>query len=515
MVPVTGLRFCLLLTTALFVGSGLLAACSPARAQSSGPPFGLSAPADLAEYDAGRADLLALRLDAADAHFDALEARAAHEAAAYGHLQTALYRAVFRGTDADNDRFFERLDRLYKRLDDAPPSRWTALMAADAALFDALVQGKKRSYAKAALAARRASARFEALIEAEPEFAEAYRGAGLLHVAAGSVPSGYGWLVRTLGFGGTVGQGLDELARAIDGGRYNTEEAAILFALTDLTLNEHKRNGLSRLRSAYASSSKSPLLGYLLGFGLLSDRQGAEAERVLGSAVRSLEAPGVFPLPFATYYHADALFRQNAFEKAAAGFERFLDQATGDGLVAQAHLQAGLAYEMMGDKPAATLHYAAVRSERDFDSDEAALREAKTRLERPMNATEQTLLRAQNAYDGGRNTETVRLLQPIFTDAALPERYRAEAAYRTGRAYQGEGDLRNALRHYRWAVAHPGGRALRWGPWSQFYAGQVLEEQGDPLAARRAYQRALDWPTPYDYYRGLEQRAKTALERLG
>ena len=500
-----------LTTPAALAGPGRV---SPPPAQAVELPFGLATRADVDAYDAARADLLALRLDAADAKLGTLSEGSA-EAAAYGHLQASLFRALFRGEEGDYDRFFDRLDRLYEELDRAPASRWTALMAADGALFDAMVQGKRRSYAKAALAARRASSRYDALLAAHPDFPEAYRGAGLLHVAAGSVPSGYGWLVRLLGFDGTVGQGLDELERAAASAQYGAEEAAVIFALTDLTLNEHRREGLSRLKRAYASSASSPLLGYLLGFGLLADRQGEEAERVLATAVRRLDAPGVFPLPFPTFYYAEALFTQNEFAAAAAAFERFLDQATGEGLVARAHLQAGLAYEMLGDAPAAELHYSAVRSDRDFDSDEAALREARMRLERPMNPTERTLLRAQNAYDGGRNAEAVRLLQPVFTNADLPERYRAEAAYRSGRALHGAGDLRDALRHYRWAVSHPGGDGQRWGPWSQFYAGQVLEAQGDALGARRAYRRALDWPTPYDYYRGLEQRAKTALERLG
>lgn len=516
------IRFLLAATLACSVGApALLAEGAKALTveergdgQAVDLPFGLDSRSDLATYDAARADLLALRLDAADARLDALTDASA-EAAAYGHLQTSLFRALFRGDEDDYDRFFDLLDRLYERLDDAPASRWTALMAADATLYDAMVQGKRRSYAKAALAARRASSRYDALLAAHPDFPEAYRGAGLLHVAAGSVPSGYGWLVRLLGFDGTVGQGLDELARAASESSYGAEEAAVVFALTDLTLNEHRRSGLDRLKRAYASSQRSPLIGYLLGFGLLSDRQGKEAEQVLAASVRRLDAPGVFPLPFPTFYYAEALFRQNDFRGAAAAFERFLDQATGEGLVARAHLQAGLAYEMLGDAPAAELHYAAVRSDRDFDSDEAALREAKARLKRPMNPTERTLLKAQNAYDAGRYPEAVQLLQPVFTNVALPERYRAEAAYRSGRAHHGAGDLRDALRHYRWAVSHPGGKELRWGPWSQFYAGQVLEEQGDALGARRAYRRALDWPTPYDYYRGLEQRAKTALERLG
>jgi hypothetical protein len=470
-------------------------------------------PAGREAYRRGRAALLALQLEEADARFADLDG-AAPAVAAYGRLQTGLYRALFRGEDADYDAFFERLGLLYERVDEARPSRWTALMAADAALFDALAQGKRRSYAKAALAARRASSRFEALLEAHPDFDAAYRGAGLLHVAAGSVPSGYGWLVRMLGFDGTVGQGLDELERAARAETLGSEEAAAIYALTDLTLNEHKRDGLGLLRRVYRQSGNSPLLGYLYGFGLLSDRKGEEAEHVLAGAVRRLDASGGFPLPFPTFYHAEALFRQNDFARAAAGFERFLDQATGEGLVARAHLRAGLAYEMQGDETAATLHYAAVRSERDFDSDEAALREAKERLARPMNETERVLLKAQNAYDGGRYAEAVRLLQPVFTDDRIAGRYRAEAAYRTGRAHHGAGDLRDALRHYRWAISHPGGDELRWAPWSQFYAGQVLEEQGDRIAARRAYERALDWPAPYDYHRGLEQRAKTALERL-
>ena len=508
------------LLSALFLITPLSASSAPGlradrpafSAQPAGAVLDL-APAELEIYRRGRSELLALELDQADARFSELGG-SAPAVAAYGRLQTGLYRALFRGDEADYDAFFERLDRLYEQTDRAPLSRWTALMSAEAALFDALVQGKRRSYAKAALAARRASGRFESLLADHPDFDAAYRGAGLLHVAAGSVPSGYGWLVRLLGFDGTVGQGLDELERAARAGTHGAEESAAIYALTDLTLNEHKLGGLQKLRAAYQRSGNSPLLGYLYGFGLLSDRKGEEAEQVLAGVVRRLDGADGFPLPFPAFYHAEALFRQNAFARAATGFERFLDEATGEGLVARAHLRAGLAYEMQGDAAAATLHYAAVRSERDFDSDEAALREAKERLARPMNGTERTLLMAQNAYDGGRNAEAVRLLQPVFTDDQIPERYRAEAAYRTGRAHHGAGSLNDALRHYRWAVSHPGGEKLRWAPWSQFYVGQALEEQGDRIAARRAYERALDWPAPYDYHRGLEQRAKTALERL-
>src|SRR5690606_7444404 len=135
-------------------------------------------------------------------------------------------------------------------------------------------------------------------------------------------------------------------------------------------------------------------------------------------------------------------------------------------------------------------------------------------LERPLTETERTLLLGQNLYDGGRDREAITTLQPVLTSSSVEDVQRAEAAYRSGRAYQSLQNWDEALRHYRIAVERPGDPLAKWGPWSQLYIGEVYEALGDRDAARAAYRAALDNETEFDYNQALEQRARTALGRL-
>jgi len=77
-----------------------------------------------------------------------------------------------------------------------------------------------------------------------------------------------------------------------------------------------------------------------------------------------------------------------------------------------------------------------------------------------------------------------------------------------------QGNYAQAYPAYRYAVDHPGHPQGEWGPWAQLHIGDVYAEQGRTEEAIRAYRKALNWETPFDYYQSLEQRARLALERL-
>ena len=135
-------------------------------------------------------------------------------------------------------------------------------------------------------------------------------------------------------------------------------------------------------------------------------------------------------------------------------------------------------------------------------------------MERPMPDDERTLLLGRNLYDGGSYEEAIVTLQPVLTDHTAAEEHRAEAAYRSGRAFQSLENWDDALRHYTFARDSPGDVLAKWGPWSQYHIGEVYEEQGNRDEARRAYRAALDYEEEFDYHKSLEQRARTALGRL-
>ncbi len=486
----------------------------PPAASAYGPMLVGSAEGERLMED-GRAALLAFRLADAEAAFRRLAADDAGRPAARFHLATlALWRALMTEREPFYGRFFAANDSLADALDALPDSPWKTYLAAEGQLQRAVALGKQERYAQAALAMRRACNGFEGVTRRHPDFEEAYKGAGVCHVVAGSIPRQYRWVARLLGFGGTTQQGLAELDRARTRSRYSREEAAVTLALVDAGLNEGRGGTIAHVRALHEQHPTSPVTAYAYGLLLLRERRAADAEAVLRQAVERQAGESVEDIPYLDYYLALALFRQNRFDEAAPLFERYARTYRGQALLAQAHLQAGLAREMLGERAAAVAHYEQVRAERDLDGDLAARREAARRAEAPMNDAEQTLLEAQNLFDAGRYREAVRAAQPVLTDNAALPAHRAEAAYRSGRAYHALEEWAEALRHYQLAVDNPGDPRAKWGPWSRYHTGEVYEAQGDRAAARASYRAVLEVEEEFDFHRSLEQRAKTALGRL-
>jgi tetratricopeptide (TPR) repeat protein len=501
----------------------------PAAAQMHGPeapPVGASSAsaygpmlveseAGRALLEEGRARMIAFRLDEAEATFRRLDREEPGGPAALYHLTTlALWRALMAEREPYYGRFFAIADTLEGRLGALPDSPWKTHFEAELAFQRAVVHAKQEHYPKAGLALRAAYNRYEDNLRRYPDFWESHKGMGLCHVAVGAVPRSYRWILNVLGFGGTVQQGMDELEAALRHSTYGREEAALYLAVVDEVLNEGRAGAARHVAALYEAHPESPMPAYLHAYLLLERRQAAEAEAVLRQAAERQAAPEVEDIPYVDYFLAKALFRQNRFDEALPLYERYTRQYRGHALLATAYLHAGLCREMSGDRDGALALYGRVRVARDYDGDRSARRQAEHLLAQPLTDDERALLLGQNLFDAGRYEEAVRAVQPVLGDPGAAAAHRAEAAYRSGRAYQALHAWDDALRHYQFAVAHPGDPLARWGPWSQYYIGEVYEEQGDAEAARRAYRAVLANEAEFDYHRALEQRARTALGRL-
>jgi tetratricopeptide (TPR) repeat protein len=492
----------------------LVLTVSPLATADPGPML-LRSPAASALLDEGRAQMVAYRLADAEATFARLAALEPGSAAAAFHLaKIAWWRAITMEQEPLYDAFMERSDAVLETLRTTEDGPWKNHFQAETELFRASIHAKRGQYARAAMALRRAYLNFQRNGREHPDFHESRWGMGLCQAAVGSVPSKYQWLMRLFGFRGTIAEGLREIEASIRHSRYFRDEAAVYHAVLDLTINESRAGGARHLRAAQARNPDAPPLQYLLAFSHLNDRRPVEAERLLRRALATTARPGVYPIPYLDYYLGDALFRQNRFEEAARHFEAFISGFPGRALRAQAALLAGLSREMSGDRAAAERHYRAISVREDYDSDASARREADVLLRGPMTRRQRALLLGRNAFDGGRYREAVSAVQEVLTDAGAPAVERAEAAYRSGRAYQLLEDWPEALRHFQYAVSNPGDPLAKWGPWSQFYMGEVHAASGDRPAARLAYERALANRDPFEYSQALEQRARAALEQL-
>jgi tetratricopeptide (TPR) repeat protein len=499
----------------LFVLFAFWLALPAAFAATDPGPMLVREPEAVVLLDRGRTQMIAFQLDAAEATFERLGAQPSGRPAAQLHLsKVALWRAMVLEQDVLYDRFFERSDALLATLETMPESPWRTHFRAETELHRAVIHAKKTEYARAAFALRQAYKHFEQNVTEHPTFFESSWGMGLCHTAVGLVPKNFRWMLKLMGFGGTVQEGLAEMEASAARSAYYRDEASMIFALTDLLVNDSKQGGMDYVVAMRRRHPTSPLVSYIHGFALLTQRDATGAETALRHAARQLQTPGTFTMPYVDYFLGEALFRQNEFAEAARYFQRYVKTFPGEALLAQAHLHVGLSLDMAGDRAGALRAYERVRTREDYDSDAAALREAKERIAAPMTARERALLLGRNAFDGGRYLEAVKTVQPVLGDQQAPPIERAEAAYRSGRAYQVLEEWDEALRHYAFAISRPGDALAKWGPWSQFYTGEVHEAMGNKTAARTAYEQALANEQPYEYNKALEQRAKAALGRL-
>ena len=462
------------------------------------------------------AALVDWRLESARAGFARLGAlEPASPAGAYGLSKVALWEAIVMERPPYPQRFLALSDSLEGLLRDAPRGDWRTHLEGEREMHRAMLFLRQESFARAGRAFHAACGRFKATTrDADVPFAESYLGRGTCLVAAGAVPSEYKWLAAILGFKGTVQDGIATLRDAHAGGAIAPPEAAIMLALADAALNERRAGALDLLERAAADRPRSALLAYLLGTMRLETRDAVGAEASLRRAADLVASGEASALPYVDYHLGLALFRQDRFEEAADLFERYVRAAPGRALVAQATLHAGLSRELTGNRRTAERHYRRVRATRENDSDQQAEREAARRLDHPMTATERAVLLGATAYDGGRYERAVAALQPALGDREAAVTLRAEAAYRTGRAYQALGNDREALRHYGFAIARPGEPLAKWGPWAVYHVGEVHEAAGNLDDAQEAYKEALANEEEFDYHKSLEQRAKAALERI-
>lgn len=465
--------------------------------------------------DVGREAIFGFKLAEAESTFTLLAAQPDGKVAAAFHLETiSLLKLIASDKETYFDEFLARSNALRDVLEEEPASTWQAFLEAEAYLHRAIARSKRGQYLRAALAGRSAYLGYERLLQAHPDFYDAYKGMGVLHAGIGSASGVRRKFLDLLGFDGTIEAGLRELRIAAEKSQFNREEAQVFLAQIDMRLFGSSEQSGEMMGVLWRRYPESPLLAHLYGSYLYETRQAAAAEQVYRQAADRAEQHAYFYVDYIDFYLADVLFRQDQFAEAVFYYQRYLDRHEGPALKATALLQLGLALEMQGQRKQATACYQKVQSSRSFDSDAVAQQAARRLQAHPLNERTRTLLLSQNAYNSRRYTRAHTLLRTILEDAEASRDEKAEAAYRRGRVFHAEEHLDEALAAYAAAIAWHDDPTARWGPWAQYFTGLILEQRGDMERAEKALEAALAYTGEYGYHQVLERDAKIALRRV-
>ncbi len=497
--------------------NGVIRSGAGVRMESGPAP----SPAMLLETDAssallvrGRAEVLAGRFEDGEETFYELAGRADGLPAAYHHLaSTSLLRVLMFDREEDYARFFQRSDSLRELLGDVKKSPGRAFLEGETDFQRALAWSKQGHYIRAAMAGVSSYRALSNLVDDQPEFWEAYKSLGIVHATLGTLPRRYRRFLSVFGFDTDLEAGLDELEVALEHSAYGREETLLFLSILDSFDLPSRVNAVETLTELRQEFAGSPLFGAVLLDVLVRSRRVSEAEALLVD-LRS-PAPGVIHLEYLEYFQAEAHFKQERWTKACEAYARYLSSHQGNAYRAVSTLNRGLALEMSGNRVEAEGVYASVIAGRDMDADEASERQARLRLSAPMSPARRRLLEARMAHDRSDyvRADTLLALLASQTEERSPA-FLAEVAYRRGRMFDVTGRDSLALVQYQQAIDRPGDPSAKWAPYSLFYLGQIQEEAGLRVEARKAYRAVIDYKPAYDYRGTNEQRARFALERL-
>lgn len=431
-------------------------------------------------------------------------------AASFHLTSAALLRFLMSDDASEYETFRGRADSTRRLLAESPPSPWRDYLQAELDLQRAVALGKRNDFIRAAWAARSAYKGFHRIVVQVPDFYEPYKGIGILHLAIGSMPSSYRFLLRILGYSGSISRGLDELEIARTRSRYASDEAAAYLAVSYSMLYLSETRSLDLIGALHTRDPDSVVIAYLYGYLLISARSTDEATDVLLAARSRAAGPSHFYIDYLDFFLAEALFRSGRFREAVPYYLAYIRGHPGSAGKAIAHLHLGQALELTGQRQEAEVYYNDVTAAREFDTDEAARRTAEGLLAAPMSPRERTLLYAQCAYDSGRLEEAERLLKEVLADGSLTDEQQAEAGYRLGRVYDAMERSAAAINAYRVGIGHGAGSPGRWAPWGEFFIGKIHDREGRRDAAQAAYDRALSYGAGHDFHRALEQAVRAA-----
>ncbi len=460
-------------------------------------------------------DLQRFRIQAASRTLEDL-ARHPDGGLAAHHLQAMAWFLVGLVTDQEShfERFGSHADTLERLLKSAPETCWSAYLRAETELQRGVVAVKREAYLRAAWHARSAYKQYERGIKRYPDFAELYKGYGLMHAGIGTLPGTWRRFLSILGYKGSILDGIDELQVAADRSLVSRDAAALSIGMAKSMLGIDPEGGLAQLKEVHERHPDSPFFGYLYGYRLLENRRASEAEEVLRRYAQQKGDGAHFYIDYVDFYLGRALFVQDRFEEAARYFQAYLESHEGPSLMAAARLGLGLSLEMLGRVEEARTHYAAVRAVREYDVDAVSVREANRRLDAPLSGMSRQLLLGANAFDSGRYDRAIQLLSGVIDSPDATQDEKVEAAFRLGRVHHARGEPAEAVKRYSFSIQHARDPEAKWAPWAHVHIGEINAALGRRAEARQWFERALSFRGPYDYQQSLEQTVRAALEVL-
>ncbi len=433
------------------------------------------------------------------------------------------YLLFFKVFISDEEPMFRRYDKLresiYDRLDDGDSdSPYYLYCKAVVNAQWGLARMKFSEFVTAAFEFRRANIQLEENKERFPEFLYDNLYSGIFHIAVGSVPPGYQWLVNLLGFSGTIQQGEAEIKEVFDAMKkdhlLSSFRREVIFYKIFLDMNV--TNDLQSSYGLYRQSKtiqdtnllRSPLLAYAFARLLKEMKHNKEAIKLLENRHQE---KGYYP-----FYYLDYLtgyYKLQALDSTAnEDLLKFTTYYKGRIYLKSAYQKLSWYYLIQGDSAQYFAMQKKILSSGNMLSDDDKQADFEAREGKIPNVY---LLESRLLSDGGyfARAEDILLRNKAFIFRNSGPKDQLEYSYRLGRIYHEWGQIEKAIPLYLETIRKGQDLPYYFAANAALKLGNIYEKKGDTTAARKYYRWATGMKNE-EYKSSITQKAKAGLQRL-
>lgn len=360
----------------------------------------------------------------------------------------------------------------------------------------------------AVLAIRQAYLASQTCIKKYPNFIPIKKTYGVIQVMLGSVPEKYQWFMSLLGMKGSVKVGqknLDELR--LSASSLNMEANILYFTIKGF-LNQQFGEAA---RGFHEHLQKEPENRLILFLCINMHMKNSQSEEALALIETLDKLPHGLPVTLVEYLHAEALVHRGEYTNAIPYYQRFIRNYRSRSFKKDAYYKISLCYYLLGDAATARKNFETAKATGRTASDPDKYADAMLSDGTFPNAK---IIRIRFSIDGGYYKEARELIKTVTPADIANAKDAAEFAYRKGRLAHKTQDLVMAKTLYLLAIDKTGENPWYFAPNSALQLGYISEAQGDLVAARKYYEKALSYKR-YEYKNGIDSKARYALDQLG
>lgn len=334
-----------------------------------------------------------------------------------------------------------------------------------------------------------------------PGFEPNKRTLGLLNIIFGNVPSKSQWLMNLFGLRGDIFTGLSQLASMGNTYPEFATESSFILGMANVYLLEDFDQAIKLVEGERLSTA--PLYLYIKALVYLKSHNALEARNHLSRSSKKY--------PIHDYLIAETYFQSGDYDTAIRHYRKFLESFAGTSYVKDAYLKLGISHGFLGDLKAYNINIEKSQTEGEEHSE---VDKNAVKLANGLSDQNPTALKIRFAIDGGYFQKADNLVQILERQTDISDYERLELVYRKARLNHLQGNIEEALIHYREVISNADLISeTYYGPNSFLQIGYLMRNRGDIESARMYFNRVLSF-RKHPYKSSLDRKAKIALRQL-